>query len=156
MSKQLAAVTAAKKTLAIAESGLRGVRSRRQILCSCGKRHPINKLELLVTHWYIEPHGCTEGDYWKEGEWQFVCPVTKTRNRLLFDDYDVPWDQRDRVGAEISFMDLYRSLFKSKRDTYRDDETGPTYNNYDVDRNRKRFELPPKSSDHLATTVFGR
>jgi hypothetical protein len=48
----------------------------------CGKSIPINEIEFLQTHWYVRPSGCTEGDYWKEGEGQYICPHCKHLNRL--------------------------------------------------------------------------
>jgi hypothetical protein len=144
MAKKRKTIKDAEETIASTRSWIREKRSNRLILCSCGKRHAINKLELLVTHWYVEPYSCSGGDYWKEGEWRFSCPATGVRNRLMFDDYDLDWKDRDRVGAEVCFKNIYRGLFKNSHNTYRDDETGKTYNNYNVDRNRERFELPAK------------
>lgn len=126
-------------------------RRRRRILCSCGKQHPIGKLDLLVTHYYIEPHGCTGGDYWREGEWQFLCPYDGTRNRLLFPgDYDLDWKDRDTdKAAAIVFKHLYRGLFASSTDVHGDrDEAkyGRAWcNNEYVDQHRERFELPPRA-----------
>lgn len=48
----------------------------------CGAMHPVGHLEYIQTHWYVEPHGCTGGDYWREGEGQWVCPTCGHRNRL--------------------------------------------------------------------------
>ena len=141
----LAKVKAAQKALDKAQAGLRAERASRLILCSCGKRHRINSLTLIVTHWYVEPHGCTGGDYWREGEWQFECPATKLRNRLMFNDWKVEYEKRQTAGvaAEPTFKALYRGLFAERRDVYeRDDERVPSFNNYYVDKNRKRFELP--------------
>lgn len=138
-------VEALKGQLAKAKLSLDEQRSRRKILCSCGRMHMIKQLELLITHWYVEPYSCSGGDYWREGEWQFVCPVDQTRNRLLFDDYDVEYKQREvvNIAAGPTFKSLYRGLFKSEKSTYKDDENAWQNNGY-VDQNRKRFELPEK------------
>lgn len=48
----------------------------------CGMGHKIGELEYIQTHWYEEPHGCTGGDEWWEGEGQFICPHCNHRNRL--------------------------------------------------------------------------
>lgn len=48
----------------------------------CGELHPISTLEYIQTHWYVSPHGCTGGDYWKESEGQWICPSCGHRNRL--------------------------------------------------------------------------
>ena len=52
----------------------------------CGATLPISDLEYIQTYWYTGPTGCSEGDYWKEGEGQFVCPECGKLNRL----YDRP------------------------------------------------------------------
>lgn len=140
----MSTIERAQRAIARAKETIRLTRQRRRILCSCEKRHAIGALELLVTHWYVEPHGCTGGDYWEEGEWQFVCPINGTRNRLLFDDYDRPWEERGTKGAGPTFKLIYRHLFKSRKNTYRDEGPGPTFNNHYVDQHRQRFELPAK------------
>jgi hypothetical protein len=146
MSNAMAEVRRARKALAKAERDLGGERARRRILCSCGKYHAINSLELIVTHFYVDPYGCTDGDYWVEGEWQFLCPRSGMRNRLMFDDYKVKWDKRDQIGVAggPTFKHLYRGLFKSSEDVHeRRNDNSPFRNNYYVDQNRKRFGLPP-------------
>lgn len=52
----------------------------------CGKSAKIGKLTYIQTHWYVRPSGCSDGDYWNEGEGQFTCPHCQHRNRL----YDRP------------------------------------------------------------------
>ena len=140
-TKAQKAVADAREALASAEVALAEERSRRTILCSCGKRHKIKDLELLQTHWYVEPHGCTGGDYWNEGEVQFICPMGGTRNRVMFDDNHLHWSERGRTA--LAFAGLYKRLFKSVADVYARDES-PFYNNYYVDQHRERFELPVK------------
>lgn len=143
-------VAEAKENLVLAQRRLMASRSRRKILCSCGESHPINQLELIVTHWYVEPSGCSGGDYWNEGEWQFLCPGFGMRNRLMFDDYDVDYDSRNDslVAAEPAFKAIYRSLFSSRSDSYdHGNIAGDFYNNRYVDEHRKLFELPPKKKE---------
>lgn len=48
----------------------------------CGALHEIGKLTYFQTHWYVSPHGCSGGDYWKRGEGQWLCPGCGHRNRL--------------------------------------------------------------------------
>jgi len=114
-------------------------------LCCCGKYHAIKTLDLIVTHWYVRPHGCSGGDYWNEGEWNFICPEG-VNNRLLFNDYDVDYTKRDdhKVAAEPAFKRLYRGLFKSSTDEHKEHSGRPNNINNYVDDNRKRFELPEK------------
>ena len=70
-----------------AEWGRTFVRCTRSVLGQgCGRMTQVRKLIYIQTHWYVSPHGCTEGDYWKEGEGQFDCPKCGNRNQL----YDRP------------------------------------------------------------------
>lgn len=133
----------AKAALADAEADVNAERANRRILCCCGKMHSIKSLDLIVTHFYISPHGCTGGDYWLEGEWNFVCPKG-VNNRLLFNDDSVDWKKRDTVdvAAEPTFKRLYRRLFKSSTDEHKAHSGRPNNINYYVDKNRKKFELP--------------
>jgi hypothetical protein len=48
----------------------------------CGAILPVKELTYIQTHWYTEPSGCTGGDYWNQGEGQFVCPKCGEKNRL--------------------------------------------------------------------------
>lgn len=128
-----------------AKQELTRLRQRRRILCCCGNYHAIKDLDLIITHWYHEPHGCTEGDYWSEGEWNFIGPCG-ARNRLMFNDFDVPYEERKLMTAEHAFKELYRGLFKSTKnehDNVHESRVLTRANDY-VDHNRGRFELPEK------------
>lgn len=48
----------------------------------CGAWTPISNLVYIQTHWYTPPTGCTGGDYWNEGEGQWVCSKCGHLNRL--------------------------------------------------------------------------
>ncbi len=48
----------------------------------CGAEFPIGEITYLQTHWYVEPSGCSGGDYFKEGEGNWICPKCGGRNRL--------------------------------------------------------------------------
>lgn len=137
-------------------------RNRRQnIKCgACGNFHRIGSLEAIQTHWYTPPSGCTEGDYWNEGELRFVCPETGIVNRLLFDNYDVPYEKRRDYDndPEEQFKRNYKKLFKKVMATYdKDDEafscgllnTRTTVNNHYVDQNRGKFGLVEKLKNGL-------
>ena len=50
--------------------------------CSCGSMYPINTQTYIQTHWYTRPNGCTGGDYWNQGEANWVCPHCKFVNRF--------------------------------------------------------------------------
>ena len=100
----------------------------------------------IQTHWYTPPRGCTEGDYWNEGELQFVCPETGIINRLLFSNYDVPYEERmdfdNNPGKQ--FKRNYKKLFREVKESY--DRTTPDklVNNFYIDKNRRKFGLVKK------------
>lgn len=119
---------------------------KRKIKCaSCPNSHEIKTLDCIQTHWYTAPYGCTGGDHWSYGELQYVCPTTKIVNRLLFDNYDVPYENRSKYAhdPEAQFARNYKHLFKSVIDEY--NEKHDTVNNYYVDKNRKKFGLVEKT-----------
>ena len=92
--------------------------SKKLIKCvHCKKRSRIDKLIYLQHHWYTEPHGCTGGDYWNEGEGGFICPKCNNHNR----SYHLP----DITPLKYSFQCIrkvydkyafpsYKTTFKNK------------------------------------------
>jgi rubredoxin len=48
----------------------------------CGALHAIGTLEYIQTHWSEEPHGCSGGDRWYQGEGKWKCPSCGHVNRL--------------------------------------------------------------------------
>jgi len=119
----------------------------RKIKCgSCEDFHEIGSLTAIQTHWYTSPHGCTGGDYWNEGELQFICPETNVKNRLLFNNHDVPWEERRNCAnnPEGQFKRNYKHLFLEVKDSHDETTSGEWVNNLYVDQNRKRFGLVEK------------
>lgn len=111
---------------------------KKQIPCAaCKKRCLIANVTLYQTHWHVAPRGCSEGDYWKEGECQFVCHHCNTANRLLFKtEYDYSKHEHISAANDI-FRWQYMNTFKEVIDTHGDDEK-PTanhrwVNNYWID-----------------------
>lgn len=111
---------------------------KKQIPCvHCGCRSLIANTALYQTHWYVQPSGCTDGDYWLPGECQFVCHHCGVVNRLLFNTtYD--YSKRRSVSEKNDLFELkYKNEFKEIIDTHGDDEN-PTashrwVNNYWID-----------------------
>jgi len=68
----------------------------------CGKFFRVSTLTYIQTHWYTPPFSCSGGDYWNQGEGQFVCPGCGAMNRL----YERP---------EVEKM---KHLFASTEDTH--------------------------------------
>lgn len=121
-------------------------RAEKMIPCeACGGQHQIGKLDAINTHWYVKPSGCTDGDYWVEGEWHFVCPDTGVRNRLMF------WDGHDAmdagVNAQAVFKLLFRAAFKSMTPEHEHDgllrsKSYRWVNNDYIDKHRREWGLP--------------
>lgn len=62
---------------------LAAARKRSLLTCSsCKKRTSVSKLVYIQTHWYVQPYGCTGGDYWRAGEGRYECPKCGYENRL--------------------------------------------------------------------------
>ena len=119
---------------------------KRTIKCvSCDKAHEIGDLTAIQTHWYEEPSGCTDGDQWHEGELQFVCPETEIRNRLLFNNFDVSYEERKlyKNNPGDQFKSMYKELFKEVKDCYEKTYDNWVNNSY-VDKHRKKFGLVGK------------
>ena len=104
---------------------------------ACSRNCLIANVTLYQTHWYVRPHGCTGGDYWSEGECQFVCHHCNVANRLLCTtQYDHKREQHVSKQLDL-FRWEYRKTFKSIVETHEDEEE-PTHthkwvNNYWID-----------------------
>jgi hypothetical protein len=120
-------------------------RSRMFFECGCGRKHQIKTCEIIQTFWYQSPHGCMGGDYWVPGELQIICPDTDHKNRLMFDNYDVEWSQRNDYdySAEEQFKYMYRHLFKNVILDYNKDKR-KFWNNSYFDDNHQKFGLNVK------------
>lgn len=70
----------------------------------CGKKTLVRELVYIQTHYYVEPHGCSGGDYWVPGEGNFDCPHCGHRNRLY-----------DRKPIE-ALKRLFRGVTDEERD----------------------------------------
>lgn len=116
----------------------------------CSKSHQIQDLTLIQTHLYVSPRGCTEGDYWNEGEMQFICPETEIINRMLFNNHDVHWEERKKYAnnSEEQFRRNYKPLFKEVREVYEESKFRTVDNTY-VDKNRGKFGLVKKRDELL-------
>lgn len=83
-------VAEAKNILAERDRADKEAKSETLIQCTtqvatgkgCKAWYAIKDLVYIQTHWYTKPHGCTGGDYWNEGEGQWICPACGHRNRL--------------------------------------------------------------------------
>jgi hypothetical protein len=68
----------------------------------CKRWLDVKTLVYIQTHWYTEPFSCNGGDYWNQGEGQFMCPKCGAKNRLF---------ERPQVAALSSF-------FKETKEVY--------------------------------------
>ena len=120
---------------------------KKKILCGgCGESHQIKDLTLIQTHYHVPPRGEIGGDYLSEGEIQFSCPKSGVINRLLFNNYDVPFGERDKYenNPQEQFKRSYGPLFKNIVKSHTNETEGPWVNNLYIDENRKEFGLVEK------------
>ena len=101
------------------------LKGNRTLPCACGKNHKIKDLTLIVSHWYVSPHGCMGGDYYNEGEKSFICPDNAhARNRISDNnlEFKVEYSKRSELANNIvgQFMNNYQRKFKDRIDVYDD------------------------------------
>lgn len=87
LDKQIAALgaqaAAYRSSIEIVSAQIDDLKKQIVLTCpNCDRDEQIQNLTYIQTHWYTPPRGCTEGDYWNEGEGQYDCPHCKTRWRL--------------------------------------------------------------------------
>lgn len=59
------------------------VQRGRLVACvKCKVQTPISALAYVQLHSYVQPYGCTGGDYWYEGDGLFDCPSCTATNRI--------------------------------------------------------------------------
>lgn len=68
----------------------------------CGQTSAIRDLVYLQTHWYVPPSGCSDGDYWRQGEGMYECLHCGHMNRLY----------------ERADIEALKHLFRGVVDTY--------------------------------------
>ncbi len=74
----------------------------------CGKKTQIGKLTHIQPFYYVEPYGCTGGDYWAtEDESQWDCPKCGHRNRAYkYDRFEV-FALKRNFGQQATTHDRY-------------------------------------------------
>lgn len=87
LDKDIAAVqtqiNAYQSSIAVLQTQIDDLKRRTVLTCPhCDQDEQIQNLVYIQTHGYTPPRGCTEGDYWNEGEGQYECPHCKNRLRL--------------------------------------------------------------------------
>jgi hypothetical protein len=128
--------------------------SEREIICACcGIPYKIRDLVVIQTSFHVPPIRETEGDYWKEGGLEIICPKSNLRNRLMFNNDEIPWEDRNRYkfNPEEQFKIQYKRLFKEikefckERDNSFENPMHPKkrdwVNNWYIDENREKFGL---------------
>ncbi len=158
VAKSVAIVRAIEKELDFLDSkqfelleDLEEARGNLTIRCNCGGYHKIRQMKAIQDYYYVEPHGCTGGDYWSQTTLSFLCPKDESyEQRMLFDNYDVEYELRSHFdhNPEMQFKRWYKELFREVVDG-RDKEYDRMnfINSYYVDKNRKKFGLVEKMKD---------
>lgn len=120
---------------------IENTKAGQKIRCACcQKLYAIGSLTAIQTYWIDED--CDS----HRGELQFLCPKTGIRNRLMFDNNDVPWPERNeyRNNPEDQFILKYSSLFGETKKVSGKQSLN-FVNNYFVDENRAKFGLVERS-----------
>ena len=99
--------------------------------CSCTMQ--VGEIVLLQEKWYVEPHSCTDGDYWRHGECQFICHSCNRVNRLLFRNGNnnklFGYQEKELFARVIEFHDGEEDERKLKKDA-----VGCHVNNYHLEK----------------------
>ena len=68
-------------------------KKKQKVQClHCEAKNPIGKLTLITSYYYVQPHGCTEGDYWtvgKDPEYYIDCLKCSKRSRYYHSSFEV-------------------------------------------------------------------
>lgn len=112
-----------EKKLEEAYAELDEARRKSMIECMhCERRTRVSKLTYIQTHWYVRPYSCTGGDYWKQGEGQFVCPKCGETNRLYerkvhvwSEQYKSKGERENRLAERANSLKYF---FKEIEETY--------------------------------------
>lgn len=127
--------------------------SEKGIECAhCRVKAVIKETEAIQTYWYVEPHGCSGGDFWLPGRFGFVCPYCGTRNILLFDTYHIPYEKRKLTAynPEKQFVRKYKDLFLKVIDVHNYDGNPNRYvSNFYVYNNPEKFGIVVRSDDSV-------
>jgi len=78
-----------EKQLLKLQKRLQVLKGRQTIKCNaCGHENELNSLTLEVEYYYVEPYGCSGGDYWTDGDapaYNITCPICLTKKRYTED-----------------------------------------------------------------------
>jgi hypothetical protein len=96
---------------------------RRLFHCiNCNKKTQFQNVIYVQTYWYTPPSGCTDGDYWSQGEVNIICPKCKILNRLLSDR--VKEKYLDNVSGFSNKIIYYKKHYTGYKGTYYNERYG--------------------------------
>jgi hypothetical protein len=120
------------------EAKLLEARKNQHIKCEgCSRKNHIKDLTLEVETYYVEPAGCTDGDYWTTGrkpDYAIACPHCKLRT-VYREYHDKGWDFEYANRNSDKYVNRYEPLnetalisnniclFKGKREYYYENGT---------------------------------
>ena len=92
-------------------------RKNQKIKCAkCWCEHSIKDLTIEVETYYVQPSGCTEGDYWTTGkcpDYAITCPECK--HREVYKEYrDMGWDYEYEQRKKGKYCNRYIPLNMTK------------------------------------------
>lgn len=109
-----------------------------ELICpKCETQHEIKDLTYICTHFYVAPSGCTDGDYWCEGEGNTFCTNCEIRIRFLCHDYDENDRQLDHPFTKMKdcFDDIIEEHERNKAGYYGETFVNLTHKSIDLVEN---------------------
>lgn len=80
-------------------------KKNRKVACgNCSKLMRIGALDITDVYGYIRPSGCTGGDYWTHGYYEFKCPHCKGMYRLG----KMSFEYKEEDGEMYLRQELYK------------------------------------------------
>lgn len=84
------AIEKIEKQIDVLKGKLKKAKQRQKLEClHCHKKTAIEQLTLVVMRYYVEPSGCSDGDYWTEGanpEFRVKCPHCNKESRYYYSE----------------------------------------------------------------------
>jgi len=84
---------------------------------ACGKVHKATNIELLDLEYYVQPRGCTDGDYWEHKEYFILCEGCGFALTIPKEDrYKLPATSAKKVNLDrgLSYLQHRKCKIKYK------------------------------------------
>lgn len=107
-------IKALEKELELCKSSLVTAQGDEYFFCPhCTQRTKVSGTTIVREHFYISPHGCTGGDYWRFNHYLVVCEKCSAVNKVIADS-----DLYNFVDTRIRSFNSVLDWHPSSRDPY--------------------------------------